>query len=223
MFEPLSPLAYFRLLVAQAGSTDELALFEAAASLAQDAHPELDLQATLDAFDRLAADLADACRGASTELARLQRALRFFYLMRGFAGNANDYYDPDNSYLHRVLETRRGIPISLAVLFAELARHVGLEVEGIAFPGHFLLRANLHAGVVIVDPFSGRSLDHEELTRRAAPYGLPLERLLQPASARQILIRMLNNLSAIHAQQGRRDLLDKVAQRLRVLGVSDTA
>jgi regulator of sirC expression with transglutaminase-like and TPR domain len=223
MFEPLSPLSYFRLLVAEAGSGDDIALFEAAASLAQDAHPDLDLQTTLDAFDRLAADLADACRGADTELARLQRALNFFYRVRSFAGNADDYYDPDNSYLHRVLATRRGIPISLAVLFAELARHVGLEVEGIAFPSHFLLRANLHEGVVIIDPFSGRSLDREALERRATPYGLPLERLLQPASPRQILVRMLNNLSAIHAQQGRRDLIDKVAQRLRVLGVSDAA
>jgi regulator of sirC expression with transglutaminase-like and TPR domain len=222
MYAPASPLDYFRLLVGDAGAAD-IPLFEAAASLALDAYPGLDLQASLESVDGLARDLADACRGATTEAGRLRRTLHFFFVARGFAGNVRDYYDPDNSYLHRVLETRRGIPISLAVLFAELARHVGLDVEGIPFPGHFLVRVNLHEGVAVIDPFLGRSLDREELERRAAPYGLPVERLLLPASARQILIRMLNNLAAIHAQQGSRELLDLVEQRLHILGVSPTA
>lgn len=214
MFQPVTALDYFRLLVED---PDSIPLLEAAASLALDAHPELDLQAELAGFDRLADRLAAACRGASTETARLQRTLRFFFATEGFAGNARAYHDPDNSYLHRVMQTRRGIPISLAVLLAELAHHVGLDVDGVAFPGHFLLRVNLHEGTVILDPFSGRSLDRPELERRAAPYGGPVDRLLGPASARQVLVRMLNNLRAIHAAQGRRDLLDAVDGRLRIL------
>ncbi|MCZ8105256.1 MAG: transglutaminase-like domain-containing protein [Burkholderiaceae bacterium] len=214
MYRPVSALDYFRMLV---DDTESIPLFEAAASLALDAYPELDLQAHLAAFDRLADRLAEACRGASTETARLQRTMRFFFATEGFAGNARAYYDPDNSYLHRVLETRRGIPITLSVLFAELAGHVGLDVDGVAFPGHFLVRANLHDGIVVIDPFSGASLGRDELERRAAPHGVGADRLLQPASARQILIRMLNNLRAIHAEQGRDDLRDKVVERLRIL------
>ncbi len=214
MYQPVSPLDYFRMLVDDAGS---IPLFEAAASLALDAYPTLDLQSSLAEFDRMARRLADECRRESTETARLQRALHFFYVTQRFAGNVHAYYDPDNSYLHRVIETRRGIPITLAVLFAELAGHVGLDVDGVAFPGHFLLRVNLHEGTVVLDPFSGRSLDRAELDRRASRHGVAADRLLGPASPRQILIRMLNNLQAIHAEQGRGDLLEKVLARLRIL------
>jgi regulator of sirC expression with transglutaminase-like and TPR domain len=214
MYQPIPDLAYFRLLT---GDADSIPLLEAAASIALDAYPSLDLQGTLAAFDRLARQLAQDCRGASTETRRLQRALRFFYVTQGFAGNVQAYYDPDNSYLHRVIETRRGIPITLAVLFAELARHVGLDVDGVAFPGHFMLKVNLHEGMAVIDPFNGNSLDRDELVRRAAPHGVGIERLLQPASARQILIRMLGNLRAIHDQQGHTELLAKVEERLRIV------
>ncbi|RPH44759.1 MAG: transglutaminase [Burkholderiales bacterium] len=214
MYEPTTALGYFRMLVSDA---DSIPLLEAAASLALDAYPDLDLQASLADFDRLAGQLAADCRPVSTETARLQHALHFFYVAQGFAGNVQAYYDPDNSYLHRVLETRRGIPITLAVLFAELARHIGLEVDGISFPGHFLLRVNLHEGIVVIDPFTGESLDGDELERRAAPHGVEVQALLQPAAPQQILIRMLNNLQAVHARAGRADLLEKVRERLQIV------
>jgi regulator of sirC expression with transglutaminase-like and TPR domain len=222
MYQPVSPLEYFRLLVGGSEGGD-IPLLEAAASLAQDAHPELDLQETLAAFDRLAQDMAQACRKASTETTRLQRALHCFFVTQGFAGNRQTYYDPGNSYLHRVMKTRTGIPISLAVLFTELTRHVGLDVDGVAFPGHFLVRVNLHEGLAVIDPFTGQSIDRAELERRAAPYGVPVERLLHPASPRQILIRMLNNLAAIHARQNEGALLEKVTQRLAMLGATPGA
>ncbi|HYF59237.1 MAG TPA: transglutaminase-like domain-containing protein [Burkholderiaceae bacterium] len=212
--QPITPLGYFRTLVGDAAS---IPLLEAAASLALDAYPALDLQGSLDAFDRLARQLGDECRHVSTETARLQRALHFFYVAQGFTGNVAAYYDPDNSYVHRVIETRRGIPITLAVIFVELARHVGLDVDGVAFPGHFLVRVNLSEGIAVIDPFTGTSLDEDELERRAAPHGVGAERLLQPATPQQILVRMLHNLRAIHVQQGRDDLLAKVSERLRIL------
>lgn len=214
MYEPTTPLGYFRMLVGDAGP---IPLFEAAASIAVDAYPSLDLQSSLAAFDQLARQLGDDCRGAATETARLQRLLRFFYGRQGFGGNVDDYYDPDNSYLHRVLESRRGIPITLAVLLVEFGRHVGLDLDGVSFPGHFLVRVNLHEGIVVVDPFTGASLDVDELTRRAAPHGGELEQLLRPAGARQILLRMLNNLRAIHAEHGETDLLGKVEARMRIV------
>jgi regulator of sirC expression with transglutaminase-like and TPR domain len=214
MYEPTTALGYFRMLVSDA---DSMPLLEAAASIALDAYPTLDLQASLAAFDRLAGQLADDCRHVSTETARLQRALDFFFVVQGFGGNVRAYHDPDNSYLHRVIETRRGIPITLAVLFVELARHVGLDAQGIAFPGHFLLRVNLHEGIVVIDPFTGESLDGVEIERRAAPHGADAGALLQPAAPHQILIRMLNNLRVMHAREGREDLHEKVLERMRIV------
>ena len=165
MYEPLPDLAYFRLLV---GDPRAIPLLEAAASIGVIAYPALDLQETLSTFDGLASQVGEHCSGASTDMIRLQRLGRFFYGKLGFAGNINDYYDPDNSFVHRVLETRRGIPITLAVLFTELARHVGLDAVGVPFPGHFLIKVRLHDGVAVIDPFTGQSLDHEELLRRAS-------------------------------------------------------
>jgi regulator of sirC expression with transglutaminase-like and TPR domain len=214
MYQAIPELAYFKLLISDA---DTIPLFEAAASIGQDADPTLDLQGTLAKFDELARALSDVCRGATTEMTRLQRLLGFVYGTQGFAGNANDYYNADNSYLHRVIETRKGIPITLAVLLCELAEHVGIDIEGVAFPGHFLVKASLHEGIVVIDPFNGKNLDYEALELRAAPYGMSVERLLRPASARQILIRMLSNLQAIHEQQQSHELLNKVMQRLQIL------
>jgi len=215
MYGPIPPLDYFRLLVQD---PERIPLLEAAAAIALDAAPELDLQEVLLAFDRLAEGLAAQCRGASTEAMRLRRLLGFFYESEGFAGNAEAYYAAENSYLHRVLEKRRGIPITLGLLLVELARHVGLDAEGVSFPGHFLVRVNLRDGVAVVDPFTGQTLDREELQRRAAPYGASLGQLLQPAPAREILLRMLRNLRAIHEQAGDEALLEGVWQRLRILG-----
>lgn len=212
MYEPTTALGYFRMLV---DGTETIPLFEAAASIAQDAYPAHDLQATMAAFDRLADRIAHECNGASTETARLERTLRFFFGQQGFAGNVEAYYDADNSYLHRVLETRRGIPISLAVLFRELAAHVGLDADGVSAPGHFLVRVNLHDGIVVIDPFAGTSLGVDELARRAAPQ--TVERMLRPASARQILMRMLGNLRAIHDRDGNVDLREKVEARMKIL------
>ena len=219
MYEPLPDLAYFRLLV---GDPRAIPLLEAAASIGVIAYPALDLQETLSTFDGLASQVAEHCSGASTDMIRLQRLGRFFYGKLGFAGNINDYYDPDNSFVHRVLETRRGIPITLAVLFTELARHVGLDAVGVPFPGHFLIKVRLHDGVAVIDPFTGQSLDHEELLRRASAHGGSLERLLMPASSRQILIRMLHNLQAIYEQQGSTTRLDQVTARLRILMTDPT-
>jgi regulator of sirC expression with transglutaminase-like and TPR domain len=217
MYQPLSDLDYFRLLVRD---PDSIPLLEAAASIATDAHPSLDLQQILADFDALARRLGALCTPALTETARLQQLLKFFFSDQGFAGNLVDYYDPDNSYIHRVLETRRGIPITLAVLLVELARHIGLDADGVGFPGHFLARIDLHEGMVVIDPFSGTSLDLDEIEARARPHGMPIEQLLAPASPVQILTRMLNNLHAIHRERGDAVMGARVGARLQALGQS---
>jgi regulator of sirC expression with transglutaminase-like and TPR domain len=110
-----------------------------------------------------------------------------------------------------VLRTRRGIPISLAVLWMELAQGLGLHARGVGFPGHFMLKVTLPKGQVVIDPFTGKSLSREELGERLEPYkrsnglvgefDVPLGLYLQPATPREIIGRMLRNLKEIHRTQ----------------------
>ena len=133
-----SPLEYFRTLVQE---DDGLPLLEAAASLAQDQAPDLDLH-------------------------KLLALNHFFYRELNFTGNINNYYDPQNSFIHAVLRTRRGIPISLAVVWLDLAERVGLSAHGVSFPGHFMIKVGLPQGQVILDPMTGQSLTREDLLER---------------------------------------------------------
>jgi regulator of sirC expression with transglutaminase-like and TPR domain len=224
MYERLSDLAYFRILVSDA---EKIPLFEAAASLAQDEYPRLDLENVLSTLEQLGKRLSERCRNLSTELKRLQETSRFFHKELGFSGNVNNYYDPDNSFMHKVLASRRGIPITLAIIYIELARTVGLDAEGVSFPGHFLIKINLHEGPVVLDPFTGQSLSKEVLLERLEPYrkgfGLnddsevPIGLFLQPAKPKDILLRMLRNLREVYSQQGQADKVKKVVERILVL------
>ena len=207
-FSTPTPLQYFTTLVR---SDEHLPLLEAVASLAQDEYPELDVQQVLSDVDHLAARLARRVAEGAGAVDRLRALNQLFFADLGFGGNVNDYYNPDNSYLHRVLHTRRGIPISLAVLWLELAQGLGLNVQGIGFPGHFLVQVTLDEGRVVIDPFTGQSLGRGELRERIEefhpqlPYtpssDLPLALYLRPTSPRQILARMLRNLQDIHRTQ----------------------
>ncbi len=139
---------------------------------------------------------------------RLRLLNRFFFQELGFAGNVNDYYDARNSYLHSVLQTRRGIPITLAMLYVEIAGQIGLAASGISFPGHFLVKLRMPQGEVVIDPFTGQSMSRDALDALLVPYrrreGLPgespvpLALFLQAATPREIIARMLRNLKEIH-------------------------
>jgi regulator of sirC expression with transglutaminase-like and TPR domain len=217
-------LQYFAALVADDAS---LPLLEAAVAVAQDADPGLDTQAVLAEVDALAAVLRRRIPADAAALQRLRLLNRYFFQELGFAGNVNDYYDPANSYLPQVLARRRGIPITLAILYMELATQAGLQAVGVSFPGHFLVKLHLPQGEVVIDPFSGRSLSREELDERLAPFrrqrGLvgddeaPLGLFLQAAPARDIVARLLRNLKLIHREAGDLPRLLAVLDRLVVL------
>jgi regulator of sirC expression with transglutaminase-like and TPR domain len=204
-FEQPTPLAYFAALVAD---DEHFAQLEAAAAVAQAAEPDLDIQGVLAQVDTLAARLKQRIAADTAPLQRLRYLNRFFFQELGFAGNVNDYYDPGNSYLHRVLATRRGIPITLALIYIEIAQQIGLEARGVSFPGHFLIKLKMPQGEVVLDPFNGRSLSRDDLDERIAPYrrrhGLvgdaevPLGLFLQTATARAVVARVLRNLKEIH-------------------------
>lgn len=217
-------LDYFASLVAQ---DEGLPLLEAAVSVGQDGDPGLDPQAVLVQIDTLGRRLRRRIPADAAPLQRLRFLNRYFFDELAFGGNVNDYYDPANSLIHRVLDTRRGIPITLAVLYMELAGHAGLEARGIGFPGHFLVKVRTPRGEVVIDPFTGHSLSREELEERLTPFrreqGLtgdfevPLGLFLQTSPARDILARLLRNLKEIHRSAGRWDECLMVQQRLVIL------
>lgn len=221
-------LEYFSSLVADDAS---LSLLEAAASIAQDEYPQLDVQAVLAEVDELADKLKRRIPADVVPLQRLRWLNRYFFHELGFGGNVNNYYDPSNSYLHEVLRTRRGIPITLAIIYVEVATQLGLRAHGISFPGHFLVKLSMlsgpHNGEVVIDPFTGKSLSREELDEMLVPYkasqGLigefdaPLGLFLQVAAPREILARMLRNLKEIYSTSEDWPRLLRVLNRLVVL------
>ena len=204
-FEAPTALDYFAALVADDRDFPQL---EAAIAIAQDDDPALDIQTVLAQIDTLAVRLKQRIAADAGALQKLRYLNRYFFQELGFAGNVNDYYDPGNSYLHRVLASRRGIPISLALLYIEVAQQIGLDARPVSFPGHFLVKLKMPQGEVIIDPFTGQSLSRETLEERLMPYrhrqGLtgefeaPLGLFLQAASGRDVLARMLRNLKEIH-------------------------
>ncbi len=219
-----TPLEYFASLV----HTDaEFALLEAAVSLAQDEYPDISVQQVLGEVDQLLARLQRRLPADAGPLQKLRALNQFVYRDLNFAGNFNNYSDPDNSYVHVVLRTRLAIPISMAVIWLELAQGIGLKARGVSFPGHFMVKVNLSEGQVVIDPLSGQSLSREELAERVEPYRslaslvdeqeVPLGLYLQAAKPRDIIARMLHNLKEIHAAQEDWHRLITVQDRLIVL------
>jgi regulator of sirC expression with transglutaminase-like and TPR domain len=217
-----TPLDYFASLVAEDSG---FALTESVAAIGQCETPELDVQGVLDEIDTLAHRLRPRLAHDASALHKLRQLHHYFYEELGFAGNVNDYYSPANSLLHEVLRTRRGIPISLAVLYLELAGHIGLKAHGVSFPGHFLIKLELPRGEVVIDPMSGHSLSRDALEERIETYlrgdarsrAATLARFLRPATAREIVARMLRNLEAIHREAEDWPRLLAVLQRMVVL------
>lgn len=228
-FDPVSPLDYFASLVQ---SDEHFPLLEAAASLAQDEEPELDVQHVLDDVERLLKKVNARLPEDADELTRLAILAQVFYKDMGFGVNANDFYAPENSYLQEVLHTRRGLPISLAVIWLELAQGLGLNAQGISFPGHFLVKVALQGGLVVLDPLTGESLGVDNLAERLGPYRddvdwaagadldsgeTPLGLYLQACPPRDLLARMLRNLKEVFRAQEDWPRMLAVLDRLVVL------
>ena len=215
-------LDYFSSLMAD---DDSLPLTEAALSLAQDAYPDLDMQTVLAEIDELVVRARRRMPDDADVKQKVDALNRYFFRELGFSSNLNDYYDPDNSHLNVVLRRRRGIPISLAVIYLEMAEQLGLPVRGVSFPGHFLLRVTTPDGDVMLDPTSGHSLSESEMVDMLEPYvasagesvSRALRILLQPATRREIIARMLRNLKSTYLQTERWQRLLAVQQRLVIL------
>ncbi len=205
--EPVqSPEARFRELIKRPDEAVDLA--EAALLIAKSAYPDLDVGRYLARIEALAREMRARVPEDSTEADLISALNRFLFEEQGFGPNVDDYYDPRNSYLNEVLDRREGIPISLSILYMEVGRRVGLPLQGVSFPGHFLVKCKLAEGMVILDPYCGGiSLSLQDLQHRLREArGGEVSRaivagMLVSASKKDILARMLRNLKAIYLEQ----------------------
>src|SRR3970040_405759 len=123
--------------------------------LSQDAYPGLDVDGYLGEIERFGARLRGRLQGATGAEERVVELNQFLFDELGFHGNADHYYDPRNSYLNEVLDRRTGIPLTISVLYLEIGRRIGRALEGVSFPGHFLVRLPLRGSMLVLYPFSG--------------------------------------------------------------------
>lgn len=186
---------------------DQIPLLGSALLIAHDEYPDMDAAACEALVDGHVASLraeVDRIDGAPLKMQAINQRL---FEDLGYSGNHAEYYDPRNSYMNEVLTRRLGNPISLAVVQLEVARRLGIPLDGVSFPGHFLVRLPVDDGVLVMDPFNrGRPLNADELRQRARPHfgeDVPDEALMQilnPAPPRAILVRMLRNLYGLYVE-----------------------
>ncbi len=185
---------------------DPVPLDEAALAIAQEEYPRLEAVEVLTRLDRLGARVRARAAGSPRAASTLSALRLVLHDEEGLRGNEEDYYDPRNSFLNEVLDRKLGIPISLSVVWIEVARRVGLRLEGVGFPGHVLAKYVSPGGPeVFVDAFNaGEMLSASECVARyrARTGGRDLDRRhLEAISTRQILMRMLQNLKRIYVER----------------------
>ncbi|WP_111324575.1 SirB1 family protein [Thermosporothrix hazakensis] len=202
----------FEAMVRKADASIDLAL--AALVVATLEFPELDRTQYLQQLDRLAHRVRELVALPPIEEqptlpldmdpGELIIALnKVFFEEEGFHGNTEDYFNPENSYLNKVLEERTGIPITLSLLYIEIARRAGLSLDGIGLPYHFVVRCRLPEGFIYIDPFhSGNLLTEQDcialIQRFARTRVRPQSSWFKPVSRKMLLFRMLNNLKRIY-------------------------
>ena len=204
------PMTTPRDRFARLAAAPQCDLGRAALEIARIGHPALDPAPTLAALDHLAESARPRVPEGAPAPDAARALARYLFQECGFRGNPDDYYDPRNSFLNDVVERRLGIPISLSILAIEVGRRLGIPIDGVGFPGHFLLRVAGPREVLLLDCFAGGvAVDEDELlTRLRALAGsegpdfthVP-PRFLEPASGPDVLARMLRNLLRIYLER----------------------
>lgn len=188
------------------GRNEDISLVRCALLLAHLGRPRIEVATYERMFDEMAASARDRVPVGSDIHQLINAVDHELFFVRGFHGNTTRYNDAENSYLDRVLELRTGIPITLSLVYIEVARRAGLECDGIGYPGHFIVRCGTAEEPVYVDPFHGGTrLDREELLaglRGRNLLGASPESFLAAITKRQFLQRMLNNLRTIFCESG---------------------
>jgi regulator of sirC expression with transglutaminase-like and TPR domain len=204
----VSPAEHLANIVNRPESTIDVA--RGALAIAQHEYPQLDIDAYVHHLDATAERLkrrlpADA--GRAHVIAMLNH---YLFNELGYVANRQSYYDPRNSFLNDVIERRTGIPITLSIVYMEVARRLGLSLVGISFPGHFMVKCVTDQGVIVLDPYNnGTSLSENELRERLAQVTsadwaqrAPLGTLLKAATRKEILVRLARNLKGVYTEAG---------------------
>lgn len=199
---------------------DQIDLAKAALYIAQEEYPDLDIDEYLNALDVMAVEAEERLPTQRYPLRIIQSLNQYFYDDLGFSGNTSDYYDPRNSFLNEVIDRRTGIPITLSLVYLEVAQRLDFPLVGINMPGHFLIRPVFEDGAIFVDAFNrGEILFEQDCEARLSQiYGRPVQ--MQPSfketvSPRQLLARILRNLKFIYLN--RKDLRKALAAVERIL------
>ncbi len=183
---------------------EQIDLAKAALYIAQEEYPNLDTDEYLNALDTMAAEV-ERIPTQKYPLRIIQGINQYLYDDLGFTGNTTDYYDPRNSFLNDVIDRRTGIPITLSLVYLEVARRIGFPMVGVGMPGHFLIRPAVAEMEVFVDAFNrGEVMFPEDCQERLAEYQQPVTlqpQFLESVSSRQFLARMLTNLKIIYLNQ----------------------
>ncbi len=188
---------------AMLASREPVPLARGALVIAKEQYPELDIDAYVERLATLAREADPIIRLGSDTVERVQLLSHFLFDQKGFDGNRDDFSDPRNSFLNEVLDRRLGIPITLSVVYLEVGRRLGLNLYGVSFPTHFLVKCVDERGELIIDPFHhGSILGLDEIRARLAQiYNQPVDlhpAMLKAVNSRHILARMLRNLKNIY-------------------------
>ena len=199
----------------------DISLAGAALALSRIEHPELDTSRYLGHLDELAHAI-ERSRSAASPVERLHGLREYLFEEQGFKGNRTDYFDPRNSFLSDVLDRRMGIPISLSLVLIEVGRRLGLPMEGIGLPGHFITGVRLDDAPILLDPFHGGTILTPEACRELVSKALGkrvrlTEATFAPVGNRQFLARMLANLKGIYWRTEQWDKAVRVSDHLIVL------
>jgi regulator of sirC expression with transglutaminase-like and TPR domain len=199
---------------------------ECALIVAQHEYPNLDIHAYLQRLDQIADRLRQRLPADAGKPHLLSMLNHYLFRELGYAGNLDDYYDPRNSFLNDVIDRRVGIPITLSIFYMEIGRRIGVNLQGVSFPGHFLAKCTTDQGVIVIDPFNkGASLSEADLRGRLKQSGagddsaeIPLAPLLRPATPKEILARLARNLKAIYVESG--ELEKAIAMTSLILAIN---
>jgi regulator of sirC expression with transglutaminase-like and TPR domain len=185
---------------------EQINLAKAALYLAQEEYSQLDPEEYLNALDTMAQEIEERLPLEAYPLRIIQTINHYLFEDLGFCGNARDYYDPRNSYLNQVIDRRTGIPITLSLIYLEIARRIDFPMVGVGMPGHFLIRPTVGEMQIFVDPFNkGEVMFEADCQERLqqifnAPVVLRPE-FSEAVDSRYVLMRILTNLKAIYLQQ----------------------
>jgi regulator of sirC expression with transglutaminase-like and TPR domain len=197
------------LLLAEINQSDrDINLARAALYIAQTAYPDLDVDGQLRILDEMAAEVARRIPQSRYPLMVIRTINNYLYEELGFTGNNSNYYDPRNSFLNDVLARRTGIPITLALVYLEIAKRIDFPMMGIGMPGHFMIRPDFEDSEIFIDTFhNGEILFAEDcrqklmnIYQQEIPHLTPA--LVPTVTNCQFIARMLNNLQVIYLDRG---------------------